>query len=157
MSRIEVVPFHAEDALIPLCGDLHICDICYEIIRELTLMGMMHRQNPVPASPPNHCFTLFHISGFLFVSVHVDGIDPPKHVLLSGLGFHVIDRMELLMWNRNVEIDRTHIRAICNKIGERLRISLSGEAPELSLQMRRQLDQLREPDSPSIVPAIGRF
>jgi hypothetical protein len=64
------------------------------------------------------------------------------------------------MWNRNVEIDRTHIRAICNEIGERLRISLSGETPELSLQMRRQLDQLRELDedaSPSIVPAIGRF
>ena len=101
-----------------------------------------------------------HISGFLFVSVHVYGIDPPKHVLLSGLGFHVIDRMEFLMWNRNVEIDRTHIRAICNEIGERLRISLSGEIPELSLQMRRQLDQLRELDedaSPSIVPAKGQF
>jgi hypothetical protein len=117
-------------------------------------------RNPVAASPLDHCFTLFHISGFLFVSVHVYGIDPPKHVLLSGLGFHVIDRMEFLMWNRNVEIDRTHIRAICNEIGERLRISLSGETPELSLQMRRQLDQLRELDedaSPSIVPAIGRF
>jgi len=97
---------------------------------------------------------------FLFVSVHVYGIDPPKHVLLSGLGFHVIDRMEFLMWNRNVEIDRTHIRAICNEIGERLRISVSGEIPELSLPMRRQLDQLRELDedaSPSIVPAKGQF
>jgi hypothetical protein len=64
------------------------------------------------------------------------------------------------MWNRNIVIDRTHIRAICNEIGERLRISLSGETPELPLQMRRQLDQLRELDedaSPSIVPAIGRF
>jgi hypothetical protein len=78
--------------------------------------------------------------------------------LLSGLGLHVIDRMEFL--NRNVDIDRTHIRAICNEIGERLRISLSGEIPELSLQMRRQLDQLRELDedaSPSIVPAKGQF
>ena len=117
-------------------------------------------RNPVAASPLDLCFTLFHISGFLFVSVHVYGIDPPKHVLLSGLGFHVIDRMEFLMWNRNVEIDRTHIRAICNEIGERLRISVSGEIPELSLQMRRQLDQLRELDedaSPSIVPAKGQF
>jgi hypothetical protein len=57
---------------------------------------------------------------------------------------------------RNVQIDRTHSRAICNEIGERLRISLAGEFPELSPQMQRQMDQLRELDehaSPSIIPS----
>jgi hypothetical protein len=70
-----------------------------------------------------------------------------------------MSRMDFVMWNRNVEIDRTHSRAICNEIGDRLRISLSGETPPLSLQMRRQLDQLRELDedvSPSIVPSVRR-
>jgi len=33
MSRIEVFPFHAQDALIPLCGDLHVSNVCYEIIK----------------------------------------------------------------------------------------------------------------------------
>jgi hypothetical protein len=60
------------------------------------------------------------------------------------------------MWNRNVEIDHTHSGAICNEIGERLRIALAGEQPELSSRIRRQMDQLRELDddaSPSIVPS----
>ena len=36
------------------------------------------------------------------------------------------------MSNRvNVEIDSIHSRAICKEIGERLRISLSRESPEL--------------------------
>src|ERR1700730_4630425 len=33
MSRIEVFSFHAQDALVPLCGDLHVRDVRYEIIK----------------------------------------------------------------------------------------------------------------------------
>ena len=65
------------------------------------------------------------------------------------------------MSNRvNVEIDSIHSRAICKEIGERLRISLSRESPELPPRMRTQLDQLRKleaADSPSIVPSIFGF
>jgi hypothetical protein len=66
------------------------------------------------------------------------------------------DDWKWIMWNRNVEIDLTHSRAICNEIGERQRIALAGEQPELSSRMRQQMDQLRELDddaSPSIVPS----
>jgi hypothetical protein len=49
------------------------------------------------------------------------------------------------MWNRAVEIDRTHSRAICTEIGERLRASLAEqETAEPSLQIRSQLDQLAQ-------------
>lgn len=61
-----------------------------------------------------------------------------------------------VMWNRNIEIDGTHSRAICDEIGERLRISLAREVAGLSPQMKRQMDRLRELDehaSPSIVPS----
>ena len=65
------------------------------------------------------------------------------------------------MSNRvNVEIDSIHSRAICKEIGERLRISLSREPPELHPRMGTQLDQLRKleaSDSPSIVPSILGF
>jgi hypothetical protein len=60
-----------------------------------------------------------------------------------------------MMWNRNVSIDHTHSRAICDEIGERLRTSLERDLRELPLRMQRQIDQLRELDeqkSPSIVP-----
>jgi hypothetical protein len=60
------------------------------------------------------------------------------------------------MRNRNIDIDGTHSRAICDEIGERLRISLAREVAGLSPQMKRQLEQLRELDehaSPSIVPS----
>jgi hypothetical protein len=69
---------------------------------------------------------------------------------------HIGERLELVMWNRNVEIDGTHSRAICDEIGERLRISLAREVAGLSPQMKRQMEQLRELDehaSPSIVPS----
>jgi hypothetical protein len=33
MSWIEVFSFHAQDALVPLCGDLHVRDVRYEIIK----------------------------------------------------------------------------------------------------------------------------
>jgi hypothetical protein len=65
------------------------------------------------------------------------------------------------MSNRvNVEIDSIHSRTICKEIGERLRISLWRESPELPPRMGTQLDQLRKleaSDSPSIVPSIFGF
>src|ERR1700730_4120087 len=33
MSRIEVFSFQAQDALVPPCGDLHVRDVRYEIIK----------------------------------------------------------------------------------------------------------------------------
>ena len=33
LSGIEVFSFHAQDALVPLRGDLHVRDVCYEIIK----------------------------------------------------------------------------------------------------------------------------
>jgi hypothetical protein len=63
------------------------------------------------------------------------------------------------MWNRKVEIDRIHSRAITDEIGERLRMAHSLVSPELP-PMERQLDQLRELDrteSPSIVPSIRKL
>src|ERR1700692_3908373 len=39
MSRIEVFPFHAQDALVPLCGDLHVRDVRYEIIKGTDFNG----------------------------------------------------------------------------------------------------------------------
>jgi hypothetical protein len=35
------------------------------------------------------------------------------------------------MWNRKIEIDRIHCRAITDEIGERLRIAYSQVSPEL--------------------------
>jgi hypothetical protein len=61
------------------------------------------------------------------------------------------------MLNRNVQIDATHSRAICNEIGERLRVSLPREASEMPQSMRRQLDRLHrldENESPSIIPPM---
>src|SRR6266700_3509457 len=39
MSRIDVFSFHAQDALVPLCGDLHVRDVCYEIIKGTDFNG----------------------------------------------------------------------------------------------------------------------
>ena len=57
------------------------------------------------------------------------------------------------MRNR-IDIDDTHSWAICQEIGERLRVHLR-EQPEPSASLRRQIDRLRELDgqSPSIIPA----
>jgi hypothetical protein len=57
-----------------------------------------------------------------------------------------------------IKIDRTHSRAIAQKINERLRTSLKPE-PELSVSLRKQIDRLRELDeqSPSIIPAAERL
>jgi len=64
------------------------------------------------------------------------------------------------MWNRKIEIDRIHCRAITDEIGERLRMAYSLVSPELPSRIQRQLDRLRELDregSPSIVPSICGF
>src|SRR6266849_3259951 len=39
MSWIEVFSFHAQDALVPLCGDLHVRDVRYEIIKGTDFNG----------------------------------------------------------------------------------------------------------------------
>jgi hypothetical protein len=64
------------------------------------------------------------------------------------------------MWNRKIEIDGIHCRAITDEIGERLRMAYSQVSPELPPRILRQLDRLRELDregSPSIVPSIRGF
>jgi hypothetical protein len=62
------------------------------------------------------------------------------------------DKWNFVMRNHNVEIDHIHSRAICDEIGERLRIFLADELPEMSPQMQRQVDQLREPDE-AVLPS----
>jgi hypothetical protein len=63
--------------------------------------------------------------------------------------------MDLNMPNRIVRIDRTHSRAICSEIAERLRIILAKEQPEVPSFLKSKLDRLPEldEDSPSIVPS----
>ena len=64
------------------------------------------------------------------------------------------------MWNRRIEIDRIHSRAITDEIGERLRVAHSLESPELPRRIKKQLDQLRKLDReelPSIVPSTREF
>ena len=64
------------------------------------------------------------------------------------------------MWNRRIEIDRIHSRAITDEIGERLRVAHSLKSPELPRRIQKQLDQLRKLDreeSPSIVPSTENF
>ena len=52
-----------------------------------------------------------------------------------------------------IDIDRTHSRAICREIGERLQQYLRAEA-EIPTSMRKQVHRLHELEghSPSIVP-----
>lgn len=54
-------------------------------------------------------------------------------------------------------LDSTHCRAICEEVGERLRILLDREAGEMPSRLRSLLDRLAESDrvqAPSIVPAL---
>jgi hypothetical protein len=56
-----------------------------------------------------------------------------------------------------IQIDSEHCRAICDEIGERLRLMLGREMPELPLRLQLLLNQLAEHDhetSPSIAPSI---
>jgi hypothetical protein len=55
------------------------------------------------------------------------------------------------------QIDSGHCRAICDEIGDRLRILLDREAGQLPHQLRLLMDRLAELDgeeAPSIVPAM---
>ena len=57
-----------------------------------------------------------------------------------------------------LQIDSGHCRAICDEIGDRLRIALDKEAGEIPQQLRLLLERLAELDgqqAPSIVPAMG--
>jgi hypothetical protein len=56
-----------------------------------------------------------------------------------------------------LQIDSGHCHAICDEIGERLRILLDKEVSEIPDQLRLLLDRLAELDgeqAPSIVPAM---
>lgn len=56
-----------------------------------------------------------------------------------------------------VQIDSGHCRAICDEIGDRLRILLDTEANEIPRQLRLLVDRLAELDgeqAPSIVPSL---
>jgi hypothetical protein len=59
---------------------------------------------------------------------------------------------------KRINIDHTHSRAIVQKIGERLGVSLKPE-PELSARLKMQIDRLRELEeqSPSMIPAAERW
>jgi hypothetical protein len=56
-----------------------------------------------------------------------------------------------------LQIDSGHCRAICDEIGDRLRILLDREGGEIPQRLRMLIDRLAELDSvpaPSIVPAM---
>ncbi|HXO68573.1 MAG TPA: hypothetical protein VN838_06385 [Bradyrhizobium sp.] len=56
-----------------------------------------------------------------------------------------------------LQMDSGHCRAICDEIGDRLRILLDKEAGEVPQHLRLLLDRLAELDgvpAPSIVPAM---
>lgn len=55
------------------------------------------------------------------------------------------------------QLDSLHCQAICEEVGERLRILLDREAPELPQHLRSLLDRFAELDhvqAPSMVPAM---
>jgi hypothetical protein len=56
-----------------------------------------------------------------------------------------------------LQIDSGHCRAICDEIGDRLRIVLDKEAAEVPQRLRMLIDRLAKIDdvpAPSIVPAM---
>jgi len=54
----------------------------------------------------------------------------------------------------NLRIDHTHCRAICDKIGERLREMMGRESAEMPPYLQRLVDRLDHVSSPGIVPLI---
>ena len=59
-----------------------------------------------------------------------------------------------------LQIDSAHCRAICDEIGDRLRIVLDREAGEVPPRLRLLIDRLAELDgqhAPSIVPAMDEL
>jgi hypothetical protein len=62
------------------------------------------------------------------------------------------------MGDKNLQIDNTHCRAICDEIGERLRVILDRETTALPPRLQVLMLRLAAQDlggSPSIVPSIG--
>jgi len=58
---------------------------------------------------------------------------------------------------KELQIDSTHCRAICDEVGERLRAILDREPPAAPLRLQSLIDRLSELDdqpAPSIVPSI---
>jgi hypothetical protein len=58
---------------------------------------------------------------------------------------------------RELQIDSSHCRAICDEIGERLRAILARETPDMPAQLQLLLDRLAEQDrelAPSIAPSM---
>ena len=58
---------------------------------------------------------------------------------------------------RELQIDSSHCRAICDEIGERLRAILAPETPEMPAQLQLLLERLAEQDrelAPSIAPSM---
>jgi hypothetical protein len=56
-----------------------------------------------------------------------------------------------------LQIDSGHCRAICDEIGDRLRILLDNEPAEIPQRLRSLIDRLAELDghrAPAIVPAM---
>jgi hypothetical protein len=56
-----------------------------------------------------------------------------------------------------LKIDSSHCRAICDEIGDRLRVMLDREIPVMPLRLRLLMDRLAEQDSelaPSIAPSM---
>jgi hypothetical protein len=56
-----------------------------------------------------------------------------------------------------LQVDSGHCRAICEEIGDRLRILLDKEAGEIPQRLRMLMDRIAELDreqAPSIVPAM---
>ena len=61
------------------------------------------------------------------------------------------------MGNIELQIDSSHCRAICDEIGDRLRIMLDREATVLPPRLQMLMQRLAEQDfvlAPSIVPSI---
>jgi hypothetical protein len=59
--------------------------------------------------------------------------------------------------SNELQIDGSHCRAICDEIGERLRMTLRPETTALPLRLQILIDRLAEQDrelAPSIVPDL---
>ena len=57
--------------------------------------------------------------------------------------------------SKNIQIDHTHSRAICDEIADRLREILRREAAELPPYLQQLVERLAESDvAPSIVPSL---
>jgi hypothetical protein len=59
--------------------------------------------------------------------------------------------------SNELQIDSSHCRAICDEIGQRLRVILDGESPAMPRRLQMLLDRLAEQDlvpAPSLAPSM---